>query len=399
MNETKKKKSFFEIANKNFIMLFIAYTVICVTHSMTNSATGAGWRLAGMDLTTIGLIASAMSWAAFIIRPISAPIADRLNKKTIYIFAVAALVVAVFMYSLSMNNPAFAAPAKIIHGIAWTFISTITAVVVSEYVPREDLGTAMGFFMISQMLASAISQPIAFALAARMGYASMLLVFTGIAFLGLILICFTAPTKAPQRVEGKSVFSGITLKNLFAVEAVPAMLINTAFQGTRTGITVFMAAFALEELGIANIGVFATAASLVGWVSRPALGVLLDKKGPIATLIPAAACFSLSLLCLALAQNIGWFILAGVLCGIGQNGISPVLMAISMRTVPEERKAAANSTNYLGMDIGSAIASTVGGFLSATFGYRVGFGVFIVPVVLVTILAVIILRKPAKTEA
>ncbi len=145
-NAVPQKKTFFQIANKNFIMLFVAYTVICITHSMTNSVTSAGWRLAGMDLTTIGLIASAMSWAAFIIRPFSAPITDRGNKKLIYIAAVGALTLAVFMYSLSMDNSAFAVPAKIIHGVSWTFISTITAVIVSEYVPREDLGTAMGFF-------------------------------------------------------------------------------------------------------------------------------------------------------------------------------------------------------------------------------------------------------------
>lgn len=156
-NAVPQKKTFFQIANKNFIMLFVAYTVICITHSMTNSVTSAGWRLAGMDLTTIGLIASAMSWAAFIIRPFSAPITDRGNKKLIYIAAVGALTLAVFMYSLSMDNSAFAVPAKIIHGVSWTFISTITAVIVSEYVPREDLGTAMGFFMISQMIASAVS--------------------------------------------------------------------------------------------------------------------------------------------------------------------------------------------------------------------------------------------------
>ena len=107
-NAVPQKKTFFQIANKNFIMLFVAYTVICITHSMTNSVTSAGWRLAGMDLTTIGLIASAMSWAAFIIRPFSAPITDRGNKKLIYIAAVGALTLAVFMYSLSMDNSAFA---------------------------------------------------------------------------------------------------------------------------------------------------------------------------------------------------------------------------------------------------------------------------------------------------
>ncbi len=395
---TTQKKTFFQIANKNFIMLFIAYTVICITHSMTNSATSAGWRLAGMDLTTIGLIASAMSWAAFIIRPFSAPITDRGNKKVIYIIAVGALTLAVFMYSLSMDNSAFAVPAKIIHGVSWTFISTITAVIVSEYVPREDLGTAMGFFMVSQMIASAVSQPVAFALAENMGYSSMLLVFTAIAAVGLILVCFTAPTKAPERLPGQSMFSGIKLNNLFAKEAIPPMIINVAFQGTRSGITVFMAAFALEELGLANIGVFATAASLMGWVARPALGILLDKKGPIATLIPAAVFFSGGLLSLAMAQNLTWFIIAGVLVGIGQNGISPVLMTISMRTVPAERKAAANSTNYLGMDIGSALAATAGGVLCATFGYRIGFAAFIVPVVLAVVLAIIILSKLDKQD-
>lgn len=243
-NAVPQKKTFFQIANKNFIMLFVAYTVICITHSMTNSVTSAGWRLAGMDLTTIGLIASAMSWAAFIIRPFSAPITDRGNKKLIYIAAVGALTLAVFMYSLSMDNSAFAVPAKIIHGVSWTFISTITAVIVSEYVPREDLGTAMGFFMISQMIASAVSQPVAFALAEYMGYASMLLVFTVISAFGLVLVCFTAPTKVPARLPGQSMFGGLKLNNLFAKEAISPMIINVAFQGTRTGITVFMAAFA-----------------------------------------------------------------------------------------------------------------------------------------------------------
>ena len=155
---------------------------------------------------------------------------------------------------------------------------------------------------------------------------------------------------------------------------------------------------ALEELGIANIGVFATAASLMGWVARPALGILLDKKGPIATLIPAGLFFSAGLLCLAFAQDLTWFIISGILIGIGQNGISPVLMTISMRTVPAERKAAANSTNYLGMDIGSALASTVGGVLCAVFGYRVGFAAFVVPVVLAVALAVVILSRLEKQE-
>ena len=392
-----KKSKFFEIANKNFIMLFIAYTIICVSHSMTQATTSAGWKVVGLDMTVIGLISSVMGWAAFIIRPFSAPIVDRGNKKKIYLAAVALFTVAIFMYAQSMTNTAWAVPAKIIHGIAWTFISTVTAVTLSEYVSREDYGTALGFFMVSQMIASAISQPIAFELAGRFGYHTMFLIFTVVAAVGLALVCLTAPTKTPER-KGGSMFSGIKLNNLFAKEAVMPMLINVAYQGTRSGITVFMAAFALEELGLANIGLFATFASFTGWVARPFLGSLLDKKGAKITLIPAGISFALGLLSLALAQNLAMFCVAGILIGFGQNGISPVLMAISMRTVPEDRKAAGNSTNYLGMDIGSAIASAAGGFMVSAFGYRMGFAAFMVPVVLATVVAAWYLGKLEAKE-
>ena len=125
---------------------------------------------------------------------------------------------------------------------------------------------------------------------------------------------------------------------------------------------------------------------------------LIRNLFTIATLIPAGLFFSAGLLCLAFAQDLTWFIISGILIGIGQNGISPVLMTISMRTVPAERKAAANSTNYLGMDIGSALASTVGGVLCAVFGYRVGFAAFVVPVVLAVALAVVILSRLEKQE-
>lgn len=390
-----KKGKFWEIANKNFLMLFIAYTVVCVAHSMSSATLSAALRTTGMDVAIIGVISSAMSWAAFIIRPFSAPIVDRGNKKKIYIFAVGLFTVAIFLYSQCTITPSLAVPAKIVHGIAWTFISTVTAVVLSEYVPRKDYGTALGFFMISQMIASAVSQPIAFALANSFGYQTMYLVFGVVAAVGLLLICFIAPTKNRKREEG-SVFRGIRFNNLFAKEAIFPMLVNVAYQGSKSGINVFIAAFALEELNLGNIGVFATFTSLTAWVARPFLGSLLDRSGAKVTLLPAGVCFSAGLACLALAQGIGWFCAAGILVGFGQSGISPVLTAISMRAVPEDRKAAANATNYLGMDLGSAIASAAGGMVVTAFGYRAGFAAFIVPVMIATVAAALYLSRTEK---
>ena len=58
----------------------------------------------------------------------------------------------------------------------------------------------------------------------------MLLVFTVISAFGLVLVCFTAPTKVPARLPGQSMFGGLKLNNLFAKEAISPMIINVAFQ-------------------------------------------------------------------------------------------------------------------------------------------------------------------------
>jgi len=394
MSKDVKKKKFTEIANKNFIMLFIAYTLICMAHSMCNQTLGAYQKSIGMDATVIGLIGSTMSIAAFIIRPFSAPLTDRGNKKKVLLFAAALFVVAIFLYSLA-TTPTIAIVAKVVHGIAWTFISTVVGVILSEYVPREDFGTALGFFMVSQMIASAVAPSVAFAVANSYSYAFMYTLFAGVAAFGTLLMCLISPIPV-KRSEKTSIFTGIKVNNLFAKEAILPMMINLVYQGTRSGIAVFMAVFALEELGIANIGLFSTFASFTAWAARPMLGILLDKKGARVTLIPAGIAFSLGLICLTSAQNMLMFCIAGILIGFGQTGISPVLMAISMRCVPEDRKAAANATNYLGMDIGSAIANAVSGFIVVAFGYRAAFGVYIVPIMLVTIIAAVYLTK---TEA
>ena len=75
-----------------------------------------------------------------------------------------------------------------------------------------------------------------------------------------------------------------------------------------------------------------------------------------------------------------------------------MLTAISMRAVPPERKAAANATNYLGMDLGSAIASTAGGFVVTAFGYRAGFAAFIVPVMVATVAAALYLSRTENVK-
>lgn len=164
-----------------------------MAHSMCNQTLGAYQKTIGMQATLIGLISSTMSMAAFIIRPFSAPLTDRGNKKKIFLGVVTLFALATFLYSRATTTET-AVVARVLHGIAWTFISTITAVILSERVPHEDYGTALGFFMVSQMIASAVAPTIAFAIAHAYRYAVIYVLFAGVTAIGAVMLLFTAPT-------------------------------------------------------------------------------------------------------------------------------------------------------------------------------------------------------------
>lgn len=387
-----KLDNFKRVFSKNFLLLFVGYTLICMAHIMIQNTIGAYQNMIGMEASVIGLISSAMSMTAFIIRPFSAVITDRGNKKRIYLIALLIFVAALVLYSV-VTTPSGMVVAKVLHGIAWTFISTIVGVILSEYVSKSDYGTALGFFLISQMVASAFAPGIGFAVAEVLNYQVTYMIFAGVAAVGLVICALIPPTKKGNDGDNPPVRNKISFKNFIAPEAFIPALINLVFQGTVSGIGVFLAIFAKDEIGLLNIGLYFTCSSVTAWVARPFLGTLLDKKGAMAALFPAGLSFTAGLIVLGLSQNLAMMCLAGVLVGFGQTGISPVTQAISLRSVPADRKTVANATNYLGMDLGSAIAATLTGFLIPLLGYRLSFMFYAAPVLLITIVAALYLKK------
>jgi len=47
----------------------------------------------------------------------------------------------------------------------------------------------------------------------------------------------------------------------------------------------------------------------------------------------------------------------------------PAIQALAMKTVPNERRGAASSTNFLGLDLGSLAGPTIAGSIVQTLGY------------------------------
>ena len=216
---------------------------------------------------------------------------------------------------------------------------------------------------------------------------------------GLVLVCFTAPTSPPARLPVLSMFGGLKLNNLFAKgKPSPPLIINVAFQGTRTGITVFMAAFAWRSWG-SPISACLPPPPL-SWAGSPAppSAFSLDKKGPIATPDPRRPV----LLCRPPVSRLcpgsdlvhylrypdrnrpEWHF-----SRTDDHLYAPFLRSGRPLQIPPTTWAWTSVLHW---------PPRVGGVLCAVFGYRVGFAAFVVPVVLAVALAVVILSRLEKQE-
>ena len=96
------------------------------------------------------------------------------------------------------------------------------------------------------------------------------------------------------------------------------------------------------------------------------------------------------------AKSFGALIIARVGVGIGEAGCSPPIHSLISDYFPPEKRGTALSVYALGIPIGAAVGTLLGGWIGAEFGWRMAFFVVGVPGVLVAVLVHFTLRDPPR---
>ncbi|HIG39089.1 MAG: MFS transporter [bacterium] len=96
------------------------------------------------------------------------------------------------------------------------------------------------------------------------------------------------------------------------------------------------------------------------------------------------------------AKSFGALIIARVGVGIGEAGCSPPIHSLISDYFPPEKRGTALSIYALGIPIGAAIGTLVGGWIGAEFGWRMAFFIVGIPGVLVAVLVRFTLREPPR---
>ena len=367
-----------------FICIFLANLMLQMGQNMVNLLIPQYATFLGGDPVIVGVISSMFAVTALAIRPISGPAINSLNKKNLMLATCAVIGVAFFTFAVSEDIPLLVA-GRLIHGIGIGFSSPLALAFVSEYLPGRAMASGIGIFSLGSALAVAVGPNVGLELSRRIGYPGTF-AFGGAMVLVACLLCVFLPkgqqtAREPLKIKWSNVVAAEVTGPaiMMALLALPYMCINY-----------YMAIYG-EARGVEEIGLFFTAYAVALLVSRPIGGMVSDRFGFTASMIPGYALFALAFFLIASASTLPMFIVSGVITAFGYGTVFTNIQSLGMRNVRPSRRGVSANTLYAGMDAGTLLAGPFSGAVCEYFYGRHGdmalayagvYQVMVIPIVL-----------------
>lgn len=315
------------------------------------------------DNTQIGIILSAYTISALLIRPVTGFAIDRHGSKMIYL-------ISFFIFSLMFGGYAFGSIFlfflifRFAHGLLWGVTTTASSTIVVDLIPFQRRGEGLGYYGLAMTISMALGPFLSVIIVGKnydydaLFISSMILGTTG-AFLALFI-------KYPEHNKTKEK-RHFTLSSLFEKRTLPLAFNIIILMISYGGLISFITLYG-KEIGVDYPGNFFISFAAGILISRITSGKIFDKKGP-SVIVPLGIILLIAgFPVLALIKNIIGYFLSAFILGLGIGIIFPTSQAITNNLVEKERRGVANSTLFTAYDLGIGTGMFIIGYISDTIG-------------------------------
>lgn len=317
----------------------------------------------GASASFVGLVGGLMGFCSLFIRPVAGNLADLFTKRRLATAGAIVMSVSTLLYGVAQSAWQVAA-LRLMSGAGYSFCSVCMASWFASLLPRDRMGSGMGMFGMMNALGMAVGPAVGFQVYQAFGYRAALVLAGALAALTAILVQFVQnPGRAVPgvRVRDKA-------KSLVAPDAVPAAVIVGLFTVPYMVTQSFLASY-VEDLQInVRVGLFFPVYALVLLALRYGLKRAFDSWRFRTFLIGSSICATAAFCLLSIMSgDIAMFAAAACMAG-GYGVMCSVCQGAAVRVVGPDGTGMANSTYYMGIDIGMALGPTLGGWLYGAFG-------------------------------
>jgi MFS family permease len=307
-----------------------------------------------------GLIISLFTLTAMLSRPFSGKLADNIGRVPVIIFGSAICLVCSLFYPILSSVGAFFL-LRFIHGFSTGFTPTGQTAYLSDIIPAERRGEAMGLLGTASTLGMASGPALGGTLANQFGLNVMFYCSSALGLFSILIILGIKET-----LKDKHTFHPRLLKidtsDLFEPRVLApcvVMLMSAyAFGAVLTVIPDFG-----EHAGIKNKGLLFTYFTIASLTVRLIGGKASDRWGRKPVLYVSVTTVALAMAIIALAESKLQLIVGVTLYGFAQGTTSPTLLAWATDLSDPLRKGRGLASLYIFMEMGIGLGALISGFL------------------------------------
>ncbi len=321
------------------------------------------------DKQMIGIVLSGYTLTALLIRPFSGYFVDSFPRRKVLLISFFLFFILFIGYPLCTTLLMFTI-VRTLHGAPFGAATVSNSTVAIDVLPSSRRAEGIGYYGLSNNLATAISPSIALLIYGATKSYNVLFILA-IIISGFSFYCNYRLKIAPRRL---AVRPPLSLDRFILIKAWRQGLCIFCSAFSYGVISTYIAIYGKEELNITGgTGLFFMLLSLGLIISR-LTGSRTLKKGKIVE--NATMGFFIALLGYILFTGIhnyfGYYVSAFII-GLGQGHLFPAFQTMFINLATNDRRGTANSTLFVSWDAGVGVGVLVGGIISEHYGYHTAF--------------------------
>lgn len=342
-----------------------------------------------------GLIISLFTITAMISRPFSGKLADNFGRIPVIVFGSIVCTICSFLYPIFTSVFGFLL-LRLIHGFSTGFTPTGQSAYVSDVIPADKRGEAMGWLGTLGSLGQACGPALGGLVTREFGIDAMFYLSSAFGFTAAAIVIWMKETLPTRRNFHFSMLK-INRNDLFEPRVLlPCMIMGLAYYAYGAVLTL-LPDFG-EHVGILRRELLFTYFMVATLLVRLVAGRASDKYGRVPVLVVSTVLIMISMMIVAVSETPTLLIVGVFLYGLGQGGVSPSLMAWATDLSETTHRGRAISSLYIFMELGIGIGAYMSGWL---FGRTSSD--FFIPFITCSILSgvafIILLLKPLLRKA
>lgn len=307
-----------------------------------------------------GLIISLFTLTAMLSRPFSGKLADKVGRVPVMVFGPVVCVVCSAIYPLVSSVAGFLF-LRLVHGFSTGFKPTGQTAYLSDIIPADRRGEAMGLLGTAGSLGMAGGPAIGGLVASSAGLNAMFYLSSFFGFVSIVILLGVKET-LPQKHSFRVGLLKINADDLFEPRVIAPCLVMVFTAYAYGAVYTILPDFG-EFVGIKNKGVLFTFLTVASLLVRLMGGKASDRWGRKPVLIVATSIILIGMIVIGTAGTKLQLIIGITIYGLAQGVMSPTLLAWATDLSSINHKGRGVASLYMSMEFGIGIGAFTSGML------------------------------------